>query len=398
LNRKLGIKHIVSIAVAVILVFATGITTLALNDVRDLQQRQQNIQSNINQQREILSQAQSERNYLLAEITEMDIELTELTEEYYETREQLDAVTALLYTAEDDLISAEIQRQNHYYTLRNRIRFMHENNSLTYIELLLSSSSIADFLNNMEHVNRLIEHDNSILNNLIESEERITHHRDEVARHHAEVTAITYELEAQIDDMNVMLDHRAQRIDQLEQDEAQAQAMAAILEQESQQVRLLIANAEAAAQAAADRAARSGGGSHTVTPSGAVFAWPVDGPRGVNSNFGTRTHPITGRRDFHSGIDLRAAHGAPILAAEAGTVIASEFRRGHGNTVIINHGNGVHTLYAHNSRNLVTVGQQVERGQRIALAGSTGFSTGPHLHFEVIINGQHVNPRRHLGI
>lgn len=126
--------------------------------------------------------------------------------------------------------------------------------------------------------------------------------------------------------------------------------------------------------------------------------WPVQGPRAVNSPFGYRRNPFTGRTEFHGGLDLRAPHGTNILAAEAGVVIASGSVTGFGNRIIIEHGNDVQTLYAHNSAILVEVGQAVARGEVIARAGRTGRATGSHLHFELIVDGERIDPSPFLGI
>ncbi len=122
--------------------------------------------------------------------------------------------------------------------------------------------------------------------------------------------------------------------------------------------------------------------------------WPVLGR--ITSGFGSRTHPISGQRDFHSGIDIAVPVGTEIRAAAPGKVITSDWRGGYGKTVIIDHGNNVKTLYAHNSKLKVSTGSNVYFGDVIALAGSTGVSTGPHLHFELIINGEEVEPRNYL--
>jgi len=120
------------------------------------------------------------------------------------------------------------------------------------------------------------------------------------------------------------------------------------------------------------------------------FQRPVDGP--ITSPYGDRVHPVTGAHKFHNGMDFGAPHGAPIRAASSGKVVHSGWISGYGNTVILDHGGGVETLYAHADSLNVAVGQSVAAGERIANVGTTGLSTGPHLHFVVYENGQHVNP------
>jgi murein DD-endopeptidase MepM/ murein hydrolase activator NlpD len=163
------------------------------------------------------------------------------------------------------------------------------------------------------------------------------------------------------------------------------------------------AEAAAAAAAEASRASRassssSGGGSGvatgTISGSG-VLMWPASGP--VTSTFGVRRHPVFGDMRMHNGIDIGASHGAVVVAADSGTVITSAHNSSYGNYVVICHGSGVTTLYAHLSSRSVSVGAEVSKGQQIGLVGSTGISTGPHLHFEVSVNGARVNPMNKLS-
>ena len=133
----------------------------------------------------------------------------------------------------------------------------------------------------------------------------------------------------------------------------------------------------------------SGSGSGTGS-----LIWPVSGP--VTSPFGWRIHPILGYRKFHTGIDIGVGYGVPIHAADSGTVIYATWMGGYGNVIIIDHGNGLSTLYAHQSSLAVGTGAHVTRGQTVGYVGSTGFSTGPHLHFEVRVNGNPVDPMGYL--
>lgn len=144
-------------------------------------------------------------------------------------------------------------------------------------------------------------------------------------------------------------------------------------------------------------AAAAGGGSTAPAPGSSSvsgFQWPVNG--GVSSGFGYRVHPIYGTRRLHAGLDISGGSGTPIAAAKSGTVLSAGWRGGYGNAVVISHGGGITTLYAHQSRMNVSSGQQVGRGDIVGWVGSTGASTGPHLHFEVRVNGSAVNPRPYL--
>ena len=148
--------------------------------------------------------------------------------------------------------------------------------------------------------------------------------------------------------------------------------------------------------AAKQRAAESSSNPPVVyNASGMV--WPVPSCHTVTSEFKMRLHPVTGVYKLHTGMDIGCGTGTPVVAAQAGTVITATYNTAYGNYIVINHGNGVSTLYAHNSKLLVSVGQKVTQGQQISKSGNTGYSTGPHMHFEVLVNGNPQNPRNYVN-
>ncbi len=193
----------------------------------------------------------------------------------------------------------------------------------------------------------------------------------------------------------------------IEADRDAADALVADLEAESARIEQeLAAAAAAAAEAAAQQealaqAGSAGGGSTSSSPGGSAgvatggrFIMPVGGR--ISSEFGYRVHPISGARRLHAGMDIAAGSGTPIGAAGAGTVIFAGWRGGYGNCIIIDHGGGIATLYGHQSSLAASVGQSVSAGQVIGYVGSTGYSTGPHLHWEVRVNGSPTNPRGYI--
>ncbi len=236
--------------------------------------------------------------------------------------------------------------------------------------------------------------------------------RDRVAGLVAQQEGLVAQVDAQAADKRTVLQG-------LESDRAAADQLIAELEAESDRIEQeLAAAAEAAAAAAAAEAAaaaaateaatgaeapaavQSGGGTASSSgTAGAVagsgrFILPVSGR--ISSEYGYRVHPISGARRLHAGMDIAAGSGTPIGAAGDGTVIYAGWRGGYGNTVIVDHGGGIATLYAHQSRVGTSVGQSVRRGQVIGYVGSTGYSTGPHVHWEVRVNGSPQNPRGYL--
>jgi murein DD-endopeptidase MepM/ murein hydrolase activator NlpD len=391
-------KRIKVVVLAGLMMFAFGASTLA-NDLDRARERRQSIIEGLEDARGVLDSVRLEQNTVLEEIVLLDIELFEISQEYQYASDELFRTMLILEQTELELAEAEIRRDAQHELLRQRIRFMHENNSVTYIELLLTSANFSDFLDNMDRIGQIVEQDNNILEALIETENIIAARRDEIDARRMEIVLLTQDLTARRYALADIIAEKDYLMAQLQADEASHIQLIAQMERESNEIDALIQRLAAqeaqrqrtfATQQAAQQAARD------FRQNGGSMGWPLpNNHRQISSHYGMRT--IFGRREFHTGVDIRAPYGTNVLAAESGIVIFSAWFSGYGNTVIIDHGGGITTLYAHHSRNLVSVGQEVYRGQVIARVGRTGITTGPHLHFEVRLNGGHTDPRPFLG-
>jgi len=293
---------------------------------------------------------------------------------------------------------------------RATLRAMHEQGPVGYLEVLFQATSFADFLVRLEHVRAIARFDQQVLEDMEAAEIRL-------AQSVAALETLLAQYETQLEEQQIAL---AALEAVVEEQEATLLAMrydealvAQILELEritefgfqeqmnniSGQIARIEADEARRAAAERDRLRREAEERdlEELNNFNGVFRWPVPTHSRVSSPFGSRTHPISGRQEHHSGIDIPAPTGTRIIAAADGIVRTSGRLGGYGNTVIIDHGNGYRTLYAHNSRNRVSVGQRVNAGDHIADVGSTGVSTGPHLHFEIIRNGTPVNPMPYFG-
>lgn len=271
-----------------------------------------------------------------------------------------------------------------------RLRAMDESNTADYIDLLISAESISDFVSRVETIREITEFDQGIINEMISLKQGVEAGRNELLNYKAEQEEARALVQTKQNELNAKIQEKQSYIQSLEKDINKYDSL--IKEKTAQEESL---KKQIAAQSSKSSTSSSSSGSRIVY-SGGVFCWPAPSYSYISSEFGYRVHPVYGTKKYHSGLDMAAPGGSPILAAANGTVKFAGWNGGYGNCVIIDHGNGIQTLYGHSSRLLVSAGQSVTRGQKIALVGTTGTSTGNHLHFEVLNNGKATNPRPYL--
>lgn len=298
-------------------------------------------------------------------------------------REELRAKRAELREAEDRLALQEL-------AFEQRVVMAYKANDLTYLDVLLASSSFDDLVRRLRVVRDMVHGEQGLLAELEAARAAVEAERDALDLKRQEAARAAASLEAQRDELAAL--RAAQEAQRAAADAARREKGAAFaaLTSDIAELERQERNLEEQSQAlAAIITGNSGSGGGTGS-----MMWPVNGT--VTSGFGWRIHPILGRRVFHTGIDIAAASGTPIWAADGGTVVYATWVSGYGNTVALDHGGGISTLYAHQSSVAVSYGEKVKKGQVIGYVGSTGYSTGPHLHFEVRVNGSPVDPMGYL--
>lgn len=250
-------------------------------------------------------------------------------------------------------------------------------------DFLLKSQNLEEFFDRRHRLKLVYQTDRQTLTDLKAKADKIKQQHSEVERQKNKVALFTQQLLAQKEELEAQLQNQQQLIERLNNDRQALEAAQEQLAADSQGISALI-NSETAK-------ARS---SYTNPLGTGQLAFPSKGK--ITSNFGWRTHPLLGKSRFHNGIDFGASYGSTIRAADGGRVIFAGWYGGYGYAVVINHGDGLATLYGHSSKLYVKEGQTVQRGDAIAAVGSTGLSTGPHLHFEVRKNGEPVDPSKYL--
>lgn len=279
--------------------------------------------------------------------------------------------------------------------LAARVESSYKQGAWFYLEMLLGSQDFSDLIARTELVNRVIESNNSAAAELGTTKRELEDAKAKLDRSLRSASLKKREAEAAEKQLRGLRNERQNAAARRESMQREKSELMTVSKKNAARLRALAEQEEAESQRIAAELAGNGSGRFSGT-----MSWPVPGFTRVSSAFGWRTHPIFGGRRFHTGIDIgrradgTSIGGAPIVAVGSGTVLSAGYRGGYGNTVIIDHGDGVTTLYAHQRAGSITVspGQRVKRGQRVGAVGSTGNSTGPHLHFEVRVNGVPKNP------
>jgi len=369
-------------------------------NIDEVRERRRELSEQIAGEQRDLVNTRDEIRSVNAELASLEYELSIVAEILAAISFDLERTKLELEDAELGLLEATDARDRQLDAFVMRVRHVYMNGWAGYIDAILNSNSFMDFFNNIDRVNRMVEFDRNLVQELKRAEEDITRYVEifqtrqddllilegmEIERMRAYDELLEQKVALRIE-LEYTEEGQALAIAQMEEDRAEIDRI--ISEYEETRRREEAARAAQQQQEALARAATT-----PVAHDNQALQWPLPGHTRITSPFGTRVDPITGRAGvFHSGIDVGAPFGVNIVAAEAGTVIFSGWQGGYGNTVIISHGNGMQTMYAHASSRLVNTGQSVARGQAIARIGSTGRSTGNHLHFEVRMNGTLVNP------
>lgn len=356
----------------------------AKQTINELKESKGDVQEKVNDLNTQLMNISSQITALENRLAQKNQELTEKKDQIEDTKSQLE--------------DAKKQEEQQYADMKVRIQFMYENAQESYFEALFSSESFSDFLNSAEYIIQIREYDRKKLNEYQDTVDYIENVEKQLEEDYATLEEIKKEVE--------------QEKASVEQEKA---SVAALMKQRETELAGIEGNIDSA-QSDADyyaaeikaqeeiiaeikriEAEKAAAGKQDNPYTGGVFTWPCPSSTRVTSDYGTRVSPMGGASSNHKGIDIGASGGAAIVAAADGTVTTAAYSSAAGNYVMIDHGGGLYTVYMHASALLVSPGQTVSAGQTIAQVGSTGISTGNHLHFGVSLNGSYVSPWSYLG-
>lgn len=339
--------------------------------IKDLKNSKSNLQSYINQ-------LDGQVNQLSAQIADLEDKISQKEVEIAET--------------EEELAQAQQRSEEQYQMMKKRIRYMYEQSGQSLLVLFFESESLADFINRAEYTMQMSAYDRQMMDVMIEMQKEIEEQKLFLEEEKAEQEALLSQVEQQHLAVNKAIDAKSQEMAVYQSQIQTASGEQSDYEKQLAEQEKLLEQIEnqIAAAAAADSSAGDGDGGASG------FLWPCPSSRRITSYFGPRTAPVAGASTYHKGIDIGASTGSAIVASAGGRVTTSAYSSSAGNYIVISHGNGIASVYMHASARYVSVGDVVTKGQTIAAVGSTGYSTGPHLHFGIVVNGSYVDPLNYV--
>ncbi|WFR56856.1 peptidoglycan DD-metalloendopeptidase family protein [Anaerocolumna sp. AGMB13025] len=430
LTGKKKLQGILIILSVIMLVSSLSFPSLA-NEIDKAKDAKSDLERKKQETESRLSELEKEKGDILKYIEELDKELSNLADEIDSLNGDIKKTGVSLENAKKELKAAKAVEQEQYNIMKKRIQYMYENGNTEYIEIIMKSDTISDMLNQVEYMSKITEFDNNLLDNYKKLKQDVADKEKKLEAKVAELNALKEELTYEQGTVKKLASDKNKELAKYEASIDETQALSAdytnklneqedLIEQLLEAERKRVEEEERKKKEAEERrrkeeerkrqeeAAKNNNDSEQNDDSGqdtssggpvntGGFTWPCPSSTRITSTFGNREQPTEGASTYHKGIDIGASTGSNIVAAGSGSVVTAAYSVSAGNYIMIYHGDGVYTVYMHCSKLLVSVGDEVTKGQTIALVGSTGISTGSHLHFGVTVNGTYVNPLNYVS-
>lgn len=388
---------LIAFILCAVFLLPAGDTASAVNydrKIKEAEQEQKEYEKKSEKLQEELADIEKDKQDTLLYIEKLDKKTEEVEQQLAGLSQQIVLAQSRLDESEKELAAAQAEEETQYMRMKQRIKYMYENGNQDYLEILFSADGMADLLNRTEYIEKIENYDNQIF-------ERYKAARITIAEKEREIQAALAKLEDMRADAKTekqaLRQMRANKKaelsnyrDEIEKTQEQVEEYARQAAEAEAEVERLLIKKQQEIDRRNDMGGSDSGGDGTLR-------WPLNAAGRISSGFGSRTSPTPGASSYHKGIDIAVPKGTPIVAAESGTVVVAAYSSSAGNYIMISHGNRLYTVYMHCSRLAVKEGDNVKRGEVIAYVGSTGISTGNHLHFGVSKNGAYVNPMNYVS-
>lgn len=425
-SSRTKIVRIISIVLAAVILLSLVSTALIVmvhaassseikSKLADLRAKQAEIQKQSDELEKSIAENKDQTKTLVSQKAEIDQEMEMSRQKIENLNEQIQQLNLLIAEKQTELEASVAKEEALQKQYKARLRSMEETGSVSYWSILFRASSFSDLLDRVDMIREIAEFDQLMLKQLSAATQAVETERadleqqkldlqqteDDLAVEQAELETKRAKADTLITQMQVEYASLSDEFLAAEADEAAVREQ--IKKAETDYFNALAKEqAAAAAAAAAANKPSSGSNSSSSSSSGGAssggFAFPLAYSTGVTCAYGPRVHPINGNKSFHYGVDLAAGMNTEIYATKSGTVTGATYGEANGYYVTINHGDGYSSIYAHMTNYVVSAGDSVKQGQLIGYVGTTGWSTGPHLHFEILYNGSNVNPMNYISL
>ena len=395
-------KRIWTAAAAGLLCVGLAFPVLAdKTELNEAQDRKTELEEELEKTEDTLKNLETLKGNTAAYVRELDESLSAVSNELEALNGSIAEKEGQIETTKGELEQAKESEKKQYESMKLRIKYMYERGDTSYVELFMESDSLSELLNKAEYISKISEYDRQMLDQYAATKDEIAADEARLETEHAELLDLKEQTEIKQASVEQLLSAKQAELRSYESQIAEAENQLSEYEKdlEAQEAAIRQIEEEIKRQEEeARRKAEAAGKSYVTKDIGDIhFIWPCPASSRITSGFGGRSSPTEGASSNHQGIDIGAPTGSDILAAAEGDVVVSTYSSSAGNYVMINHGGGVYTVYMHASKLLVSAGEHVSQGQVIAKVGSTGYSTGPHLHFGVRLNGTYVDPRSYVS-
>lgn len=399
-KRKKGM--LAAVLAVSLLVQEWGVTSYATKtDIDTAKDQMSALEAEKKKVEETLEGLEELKSNAAAYVAELDSNLASLTQELDSLSSQIAEKEEEIAVAQEELEEAKVVENSQYESMKLRIRYMYERGETSFLNMLMESRNISDMLNRAEYISQISSYDRQKLTEYAEEKERIADQEAKLEEERGELLSLQEATEAKQASVEKLMEEKTAELANYEGQIASAEGQLSDYEKDIQAQEDKIKAIEAEIRKKEEEAkkqAEAAGQTYTPVNLGNIsFIWPCPSSSRITSQFGDRSAPTEGASTDHKGIDIGASTGSDIVAAASGTVIISTYSVSAGNYIMIDHGGGVFTVYMHCSQLLASVGDKVSQGQVIAKVGSTGYSTGPHLHFGIRSGGAYVNPLKYVS-